>query len=160
MSDKLHTDLGTNEIHKRHKVMIEGGKMPRAKVMDQRVVDKMLMEGMLSLQQHQAAEYLMNQASKAGLYTRPLSYQDMTSGGKRVSDSMASESLMRYGRTLALVERRFGAYHKYVVEEVVIHDWDISGDDNKLKILKEGLDWIADRRMAGGRNPMRHIRHG
>ena len=34
MTNNSHTDLGTNEIHKRHSVMIEGGKMPRAKVMD------------------------------------------------------------------------------------------------------------------------------
>ena len=64
MSDKLHTDLGTNEIHKRHSVMVEGGKMPRAKVMDQLVVDKMLMNGILTLQQHQAAEYLMKTGSR------------------------------------------------------------------------------------------------
>jgi hypothetical protein len=57
-----------------------------------------------------------------------------------------------------LVERRYGAYHKYLVEEVVIHNWDITGDEKKMGVLREGLEWIADRRMAGGRNPMRHIR--
>jgi hypothetical protein len=158
MSDKSHTDLGTSEIHKRHRVMIEGGQMPRARVMDQTVVDRMLMEGLLTLQQHQAAEYLMNQASRAGLYTKSVNYKDMNSGGERVSDALANEDLMRYGRTLRLVERRYGAYHKYLVEEVVIHNWDITGDEKKMGVLREGLEWIADRRMAGGRNPMRHIR--
>ena len=37
-SDKSHTDLGTKEIYKRHAVMVEGGNMPRAKVMDQTLI--------------------------------------------------------------------------------------------------------------------------
>ena len=50
MSDKSHTDLGTNEIYKRHSVMIEGGKVPRAKVMDQTLIDRYLVDGIISLQ--------------------------------------------------------------------------------------------------------------
>lgn len=157
MSDKLHTDLGTNEIHKRHSVMVEGGKMPRAKVMDQLVVDKMLMNGILTLQQHQAAEYLMNQAAKAGIFAKPLSYEPKSSGGQSTG-GLESDHLMRYSRTIRLVTRRFGHYAKYIVEEVVLHGWDVSESPDKLKTLKQGLDWIADRRMAGGRNPVRHLR--
>lgn len=158
MSDKLHTDLGTNEIHKRHSVMVEGGKMPRAKVMDQLVVDRMLMNGILTLQQHQAAEYLMNQAAKAGIFAKPLNYEPRASGGQS-KNGLESDHLMRYSRTIKLVTRRFGHYAKYIVEEVVLHGLDVSESPDKLKVLKQGLDWIADRRMAGGRNPVRHL-HG
>lgn len=157
MSDKSHTDLGTKEIYKRHSVMVEGGKMPRAKVMDQVVVDRMLMDGLLTLQQHQAAEYLMNQAAQAGVYTKPLNYEPRSSGGESKS-GLESDKLMRYSRTIGLVTKRFGHYASYLVEEVVLHNWDVSDNPDKLKILKQGLDWIADRRMAGGRNPVRHIR--
>ena len=45
MTNNSHTDLGTNEIHKRHSVMI-GGKMPRAKVMDQTLIDRYLIDGL------------------------------------------------------------------------------------------------------------------
>ena len=157
MSDKSHTDLGTKEIYKRHSVMVEGGKLPRAKVMDQVVVDRMLMDGLLTLQQHQAAEYLMSQAAKAGIFAKPLNYEPKSSGGSS-QNGLESDQLMRYSRTIGLVKKRFGHYASYLVEEVVLHGWDVSGSPEKLKVLKEGLDWIADRRMAGGRNPVRHLR--
>lgn len=157
MSDKSHTDLGTKEIYKRHSVMVEGGNLPRAKVMDQVVVDRMLMDGLLTLQQHQAAEYLMNQAAKAGIFAKPLNYEPKSSGGSS-QNGLESDQLMRYSRTIGLVKKRFGHYAAYLVEEVVLHGWDVSSSPEKLKVLKEGLDWIADRRMAGGRNPVRHLR--
>ncbi len=122
MSDKSHTDLGTKEIYKRHSVMIEGGKMPRAKVMDQLVVDRMLMNGLLTLQEHQAAEYILSQAASAGVYAKPLNYEPKSSGGMAKNGPEGSDS------------------------------------PDRLKVLKKGLSWVADRRMAGGRNPVRHIR--
>lgn len=155
-SDKSHTDLGTKEIYKRHSVMVEGGNMPRAKVMDQTLIDRYLIDGLITLSQHQAGEYVMSQALQAGLYTKPLSSEP--SSGERAKDSVATESLMRYGRTLDLVSKRFGPYHKYLVEEVVLHDWDVSDDAKKMGVLKEGLDWISERRLAGGRNPLRRLK--
>jgi hypothetical protein len=157
MSDKLHTDLGTSEIHKRHSVMVEGGKMPRAKVMDQTLIDRYLIDGILTLQEHQAGEYILSQSAQAGMYVRPLRFEAST-GGKRAEDPMANDSLMRFGRTMKLISDRYGPYHKYLVEEVIIHGWDVSQDPKKLKALKEGLSWVAERRMAGGRNPVRHLR--
>ena len=158
MTDKSHTDLGTKEIYKRHSVMIEGGKMPRAKVMDQLVVDRMLMNGLLTLQEHQAAEYILSQAASAGVYAKPLNYEPKSSGGTS-KNGLESDQLMRYSRTIGLISKRFGPYAKYLVEEVVLHNWDVSDSPDKLKVLKKGLSWVADRRMAGGRNPVRHI-HG
>jgi|TARA_R100000479_G_scaffold142479_1_gene78172 hypothetical protein len=159
MTDKLHTDLGTPEVHKRHAVMVEGGTMPRAKVMDQNLIDRYLMDGLLTLGEHQAGEYVLSQAMKAGLFTKPLNY-GAGGGGEANRDSVASEALMRYGRTLDLVRKRYGAYAKYLVEEVVIHGWDVSANKDRLVTLKQSLKWIAERRMAGGRNPVRHLKKG
>jgi hypothetical protein len=158
MSDKSHTDLGTKEIYKRHAVMVEGGTMPRAKVMDQTLIDRYLMNGLLTLGEHQAGEYLLNQAMKAGIFAKPLRYE--VGSGEANPDSMASDALMRYGRTLNLVGKRYGDFAKYLVEEVVIHGWDVSKSKDRLVTLKKGLEWIAERRMAGGRNPTRHLRSG
>ena len=155
-SDKSHTDLGTKEIYQRHSVMVEGGNMPRAKVMDQCLVDRYLMDGLLSLSQHQAAEYVMSQAAQAGMFTKALNFEP--SSGERAKDSMANETLMRYGRTLDLVAKRYGEYHRYLIEEVVLHNWDVSGDPKKMSALKQGLDWLSERRLAGGRNPLRRLR--
>jgi len=150
-----YSDLGSPEVYQRHSVMVEGGTVPRAKVMDQTLIDRYLMDGLLTLQEHQAGEYVMGQALKAGLYTKPLNYE--AGGGEANPDSVASEALMRYGRTLDLVGRRFGPYAKYLVEEVVIHGWDISDNSDRLKGLKKSLGWISERRMMGGKNPLRHM---
>ena len=78
------TDLGTAEIHHRHKVMIEGGQVPRAKVLDQCVIDKMLMaedkNKSINLSQHQAGEFLLAQASAAGIYCATSKMDGMPSG--------------------------------------------------------------------------------
>jgi len=96
---------------------------------------------------------------KAGIFTKPLNY-DAGGKGETNPDSVASEALVRYGKTLNLVKNRYGAYAKYLVEEVVIHGWDISDNKNRLITFKQSLEWIAERRMAGGRNPIRHIKKG
>ena len=158
MNNKSYSELGSNEIHKRHRVMVEGGKLPRAKVMDQLVIDKYLIDGLVTLAQHQAAEYILNQAVKAGVYTRPLSYSEPSSGDGQKGN--VSDYLLRFGNTMGLISRRYGQYASYLTEEVVCHNWDVSGDGGKLRILKESLDLIVNLRMAGGRNPMRHMRKG
>jgi hypothetical protein len=158
MSSKNYSDLGSPEVHKRHAVMIEGGTVPRARVMDQALIDRYLVDGLLTLQEHQAGEYVLNQAAKAGIFTKPLRYE--AGAGEANPDSMASESLMRYGRTLSLVRKRLSYEHQRLVEDVVIDGLDICRDKKLLTMLKEALGLISDRRMAGGRNPMRHLRGG
>ena len=155
ISDK-HSDLGTPEIHRQKSVLVEGGPVPRAKVMDQNLIDRYLMDGLLSLQEHQAAEYVLNQAVQAGLFTKPLRYE--ASSGGSASDPMANESLERFGRTLRLVKKTLGAYHKAILQEVVLNDWDISVNPDRLRVLKESLQVISERRMSGGKNPMRHLK--
>ena len=150
------TDLGTNEIHKRHRTLIEGGKLPRARVMDQLVIDKYLIDGVLTLAQHQAGEYILNQAVKAGVYTKPLNYSEPSGGDGKGGG--VSEYLLRFGRTMGLIRDRYGEYAKYLTEEVVCHNWDISDSGNKVRMLRDSLDLIVNLRMAGGRNPMRHIK--
>jgi len=154
-NQKHTTELGTPEMHSQHSVMIEGGTLPRAKVMDQALVDRYLMDGLLTLEEHQAAEYLMNQASQAGIYTKPLNFE--SGGGARTSDPFANDGLQRFGKTLRLLTDKYGEYHKYIVQEVVLHNWDVSENDRRMGILKEGLSWISYRRMSGGKNPLRHI---
>ena len=65
---------------------------------------------------------------------------------------------MRYGRTLTLVRKRYGQEHQRLVEDVVIDGLDVCRDKRLMVMLKEALGLISDRRMAGGRNPMRHLR--
>ena len=46
MSSKKYSDLGSPEVHQRHAVMIEGGTVPRARVMDQTLIDRYLIDGL------------------------------------------------------------------------------------------------------------------
>jgi len=152
--NKPSTDLGTSEIHKRHKVMITGGNVPQARVMDQTMIDRYLMQGLLTLAQHRAGEYLLSQAVKAGMYTSPLNYSAPTGTGE---PSGPREAILAFGRTLAIVRRRYGEYASYVVEEVVCHGWDVSSDKDKMRVLRDGLDIIVQRKMSIS-NPMRHLK--
>lgn len=150
-----YTDLGTNEIHKRHRVLIAGGSVPKARVMDQTMIDRYLMQGFLTLAQHQAGEYILRQAVAAGMYTPPLNYSAPTGTGE---PSGPRDAILRFGRTMAIVRRRYGEYASYVVEEVVCHGWDVSGDKNKMRVLRDGLDIIVQRKMLVSKNPLRHMK--
>lgn len=157
MNNRTYTDLGSSEIYKRHRVMVEGGNAPRSKVMDQMVVDGYLVDGIITLAQHQAAEYILAQATQAGVFNRPVNLLGAR-GGEPVRDATITDSLMRFGRTMAIIRKRFGVYASYLVEEVVCHNWDVSRDGEKMRMLRDGLDLIVERRMAGGRNPMKHLK--
>lgn len=149
------TDLGTDEIHKRHRVLIAGGNVPQARVMDQTMIDRYLMQGLLTLAQHQAGEYILRQAVKAGMYTPPLNYSAPTGTGE---PSGPREAILTFGRTMAIIRRRYGEYASYLVEEVVCHGWDVSSDKDKMRVLRDGLDIITQRKMIGNRNPLRHMK--
>ena len=155
MAAKDHIELGTAEVHKRHSVMIEGGPVPRAKVMDQAVVDRYLMEGKLTLAQHQAAELILELASKAGLFAKAPDPDKPRGGGTK---GHVPAGIFSLARTLKTVTRRYGSYHTYLVQEVVCHNWDISDSPNKMKALTESLQAISDHRMSGGKNPARHLK--
>ena len=144
------TNLGTKQLHKQHSILIEGGQFPRSRVMDQTIVDFYLMKGIISLVQHQAAEFLLGQAGRAGIWATGIHW-DGTGGGRR---NFVPFGMFPYGRTLTTVVERYGQFHAYLVERVVCHNWDVSKNDRRMKILKQALDWIALRRMGIRANPV------
>ena len=159
MSDnKPKTETGTPEIHERHTILTRGGAVEKAKVMDQMVFDRMLLDGKITLAQHQACEYLLHQASKAGIYVTALDYSGVSSGGHN-GPKGPRDMIMRFGNTIKIVRKKLGEYASYIVEEVVCHNWDISKDKEKMKIFREGLDAIVDRKMVI-HDPLRHIGGG
>lgn len=141
--DQAITHLGTKQLHKQHSVMIEGGMIPRARVMDQTMIDRYLMHGLIDLAQHQAGELLLRQAATARLWPTGVDLSDTrTTGGKR---NFVPFGVFPYGRTLVRVKKRYGWFHAYLVGEVVVHDWDVSENEYRMQCLKEALDWIARR---------------
>ena len=150
------TNLGNRELRQHHSVRIEGGNVPRAQVMDQTIIDRFLMHGLIDLGQHRAAEYLLRQAAKAGIWPTGINWGGAGStGGKR---NYVPFGAFPYGRTLVLVRRRYGHYHAYLVQEVVCYDWDVSGSAYKMGCLRDSLDLIADRKIRGKFTPMDRLK--
>lgn len=147
--------LGNKMLHKNKSVMVEGGKFPRARVMDQTMIDRYLMRGILNLSQHRAGEMLLGQAAKAGAWPTGANWAGAGGGGQH--DYVPSAGFS-FGGTLACVRDKYGFFHAYVVKEVVIHDWDVSGDDFRMGVLKQGLDWIGFRRMGAGVDRLKSLR--
>lgn len=136
------TSLGNRQLHKQHSVMIEGGMIPRAKVMDQHMIDRYLMDGKLNLAQHRAAEILLGQATKAGIWPTGVNLEGSGITGFRNYVPFGAFPL---GRTLVRVKRRYGRLHAFIMMQVVCFDKDVSGDDYQMGCLVESLDLIANR---------------
>jgi hypothetical protein len=153
---KASTHLGNSLLHKRHSVMIEGGQIPRAKVMNQMLIDHWLMHGEINLVEHQAGEYLLGQAARAGVWPTGV---DLS--GTRVQGSVGNyipANAFPFGRTLILVKKKYGWFHSYLVREVVCFGWDVSKNEFRMDCVKQALNWIAKRRMGGGKDPLRILR--
>jgi hypothetical protein len=136
--------------------MIEGGMIPRARVMDQHIIDRYLIRGEINLAQHQAAEYVLAQAAKAGSWPTGVNWSGANvTGGLR---NYVPFGCFPLGRTMVMVKKRYGWYHAYILREVVVHDWDVSGNESRMECLKQALDWVAERKMGGGRDPLQRLR--
>jgi hypothetical protein len=149
------TFLGNKQLHKKHSVMVQvDTNIPRARVMDQHIADRYLMDGLLSLGQHRAAEYLLDQAAMAGMWATGVDLSKT-----RVNGGVPNNVPFRifpFGRSIGLVRKRFGDWHAYLVQEVICHEWDIRKRGEMLDDLRESLDWIGERRMAYA--PIRKLR--
>ena len=150
--EEQHTDLGTKEIHQRKSVMIEGGPVPRAQVMDQNVIDKYLMKGWLTLIQHQAGEFYLNAATHAGIFVKAQNYAKVPGGsGDHINYSHAYSSLVK------MVKRFAGDGAVIALHDAICGEQDVREIDGKWNELLKGLDAIVDNRLSGGRSPARHL---
>ena len=149
---KSNTHLGNKMLHRNKSVMVESGMVARSRVMDQCIIDRYLMRGELNLQQHRAGELILGQAAMAKSWATGVDLSSTrVSGGKKDHTPFGVFPL---GRTLVTIKKRYGWFHMYLVSEVVLHDWDVSKDEFKMDCLREGLDWVANRRMNGNPDPL------
>lgn len=154
--EKAKTHLGNSQLHRNKSVMIEGGRYPRAKVMNQHMIDQYLMRGYLNLPQHKAGEYLLGQAAKAGVWASTANMSGTKVQGKK-NDFTPSDAF-GFIRSIRAVYKRYGWFHSWLVVEVVVRDWDVSDSSMRMICLREALDWIAERRMGGVPDPLRMLK--
>ena len=153
--EKSTLQLGTNELHQRHSVLIEPGLRPRARVMDQHICDRWLMDGLLTLREHRAAEYLLGQAAISGSFARSMNWwSDRTSGGER---NHVPFGVIPFGKSLRCVQDSHGAWHSYVVWRVIVYDWDVSKNEFNITCFKDSMDTVSLQRMSFDRNPLRYL---
>ena len=96
--------------------------MPKAKAMDQCVVDVLLLNELISIRQHQAAEYFMDICAKSQMFVR---------------------SHFPYSRLIKSINKKLSLDHAKVLHDVVIQD--IYPESNMAK-LEECLNFISDTR--------------
>lgn len=151
---KSYTNLGTNELHRRHSILIEGGQVPRSRVMDQTIIDRYLMDDLLNIGQHQAGEYLLQQAVWAGMWPAGMSWGG--SGGSppgcRVPYGVES-----FGNSLRSIRRELGDQSERITRKVVVDNSDVSGNMLYLTLLQKALDFIADTRCGRTVDPIRNL---
>lgn len=140
---KSISDLGTREIHERHSVMIEGGTIPRARVMDQLIIDKLLMQGRISLSQHMAAELFLSQAERACINIRAQKYDSIPAGNGKKDNY--GNGYGAFSKTVTLVKKTLGLEYARVLYDCLISN---EFCEDNFGLLTESLDLIVNRRMS------------
>lgn len=138
------TNLGTPELHRRHSVMIEGGKYPRSKVMDQAIFDRYLMSGLIDLRQHRAAESLLDMAAKAGIWAKGVNLDGVYSG---TSKSKVFFGMMPLGNALKKIAKECGEVHLYVTKRVIFQNKCVE-KQNGIGLFADAMDYVHDNFMS------------
>ena len=120
-------------------LVVEAGIVPRAKAMDQCVVDVLLLGELITIRQHQAAEYFMDICAKSQMYVRSYSYDSMPASAGTVRKDKVY--YFPYSRLIRSINEKLSREHSTILHEVVIHD--IYPERNMDK-LSECLDFISE----------------
>ena len=65
-----------------------------------------------------------------------------------------------FGRLMSKIKKRYGSYTSFIVCRTVCDNVDIKDNEYKMGELKKGLNYIADSRLGGGRNPLKKFKSG
>jgi hypothetical protein len=148
-----NTHLGTPELHHRHSVMIEGGMVPRSKVMDQCIFDRYLMECLINLSQHRAAEFMLSLA--AGFWATGVQlengYIDAPKGSKIPFKTMP------FGNVARRISEELSDSHCLITKKVIINNKDVRKLKNGIRLFSGSMDFVSNRVMFFHKNPLRHL---
>ena len=118
--------------------MVEAGIVPRARAMDQCVVDVLLLGELITIQQHQAAEYFMDICAKSQMYIPSLSYDSTPVSGTVRKDKVY---YFPYSRLIKSINKKLSFDHSKVLHDVVIED---IYPERSMDKLEECLDFISE----------------
>ena len=141
-------DIGSLELHKKHEVILEEPEdeaIGRARVADQKMIDRLLLDDYIDMNQHKAGEYLLTAAVNAGLFVKTPNL--MAVGGVGSKD-IYNYGILKLSRIMNLMGREIGQSGAEMVVNVECDDRPVNADE--LLILKVGLDLIDRRYLRVG----------
>lgn len=153
--DKAITNLGTKELHKRHSVMVEGGKYPRSKVMDQYIFDRYLMEGIITLTHHRAAEVMLSMAAKAGMWAKGVNMDSVYTGN---SKSKVPFGMVPFGNALNKIQQEYGKPHTEVTKAVILNNKDVRILPKGIDMFADSMEFVNNNIIFFHKNPLRHLK--
>jgi len=122
-------------------LIVEAGIIPRARAMDQCVIDVLLLGDLITIRQHQAAEYFMDICAKSQMYVRSYSYDSIGASSGTVRKDKVY--YFPYSRLVKSINKKLSLDHSKIIHEVVIQDVYPERDMDKLT---ECLDFISESR--------------
>jgi len=149
------THLGTPELHKRHSIMVEGGRYPRSKVMDQMIFDRYLMEGLINLTQHRSSEFLLNMAAKANVWAKGARINGVYVDGDKKSKIFFG--MMPLGNALRKIRDNCGEGHYHLTTAVIIHNRDVRKVEDGISLFASSMDYVNDNILFFYKNPLRYL---
>ena len=109
--------------------------------MDQCVIDVLLLGDLITIRQHQAAEYFMDICAKSQMYVRSYSYDSAGASSGTVRKDKVY--YFPYSRLVKSINKKLSLDHSKIIHEVVIQDVYPERDMDKLT---ECLDFISESR--------------
>ena len=122
-------------------LVVEAGIVPRARAMDQCVIDVLLLGDLITIRQHQAAEYFMDICAKSQMYVHSYSYDSIRASTGTVRKDKVY--YFPYSRLIKSINKKLSIDHTKVLHDVVIED---IYPERTIGKLEEGLDFISDTR--------------
>jgi hypothetical protein len=135
-------EVGTREMHERHRIELEAGEIfARGRVTDQTFVDRLLLKKLIEIHHHSAAERLVQEAIKAGMFVRSPNWTGIPGNNRK---DAYTNGLLRYSRTLRFVRTRLGHEAVPILVKVVVEDRAAENED-EFHVVVAALDLLSNR---------------
>ena len=139
MISKSHSDLnevGNKATHEKHVVALEPSDsvFMRGRIKDQLFIDHLLMNDVITLDQHASGERYLQLAVSASVYLTSPKFAGVVGGGVRSNTTMYSSGLMKWHRSEKNVRKRWGDEGVVIIHNHIVMDvW--TDDDLKIEFL-------------------------
>jgi|TARA_R110000796_G_scaffold11488_4_gene38719 hypothetical protein len=139
MTSKSRFDLnevGNKATHDKHVVALEPSDsvFMRGRIKDQLFIDHLLMNDVITMEQHASGERFLQLAVSASVYLTSPNFAGVGGGGVRSNTTMYSSGLMKWHRAEKNVRKKWGDEGVIIIHDHIVLDvW--TNDDLKIELL-------------------------